>query len=139
MTLCTTARDVEHSVDDEQVTDEILAGVGERVGPFMLTSLGLTIPTIPPLRPNLFQISYWQCEASTKMRSLTKQPRERALYRRLRRKLIVLPRPASLGSAASGSGARGCLQSAPIESSSPALRPRFFRPDERFSDLCEKE
>lgn len=144
MTLCTTASGVgvEHSVEAEQVTDDNLAGVGERVGAFMLTSLGATPPpAMAPLRPSLFQISYWQCDASTRMRSFTKQPNERALYNRLRRKLIVLPRPATsvdVPSAESASGPAGCLQSASIELSSPALRPRFLlRPVVRFSDLCK--
>lgn len=75
-------------------------GIKTVPGPFMLTS-----PVLTPVgeRPKRFHNSYWQCEASTRILSLTNEPRDRALYNRLRRKLIVRPGDDELAATASES------------------------------------
>ena len=115
---------------------DLAAGAGiKAVGPFMFTSPFLD----GDARPKRFHNSYWQCEASTRIRSLTNEPKLLALYNRLRRKLIVRPGDDDELPAASPHASQVLLVgSGAATSGGPwavLLFPRFFRPFHRLSDF----
>lgn len=129
----------------------LVAGTGmcrAVLGPFILTSPVLT----PGVRPNRFHSSYWQWEASTKMRSLTREPSDLALYNRLRKKLIVRPEE---DDAAVASESAGILDESPLASSQltsevtddsslvnpweEVLFPRLFFLTQRLSDFYREK